>query len=444
MVNEKMKYALLFLVLCVSSLVTCQTPGLFEGYTPPRNKQGLNDQYTMENISPQQLQERILNQERDLVPGVKIWNLFWSGVESNLTSSPSPLTCPSGYTMIPENKTQLDTYGFHKYHCWSSSVLSHWRNLILSTTQHNTHNAAVLWTTPPQYQYPTCMGVDAPIGKMPCVPRDDAMNDWEDFITMMAMMYGGASSNGKINHWIIWNEVASASWFDYSPIVPVRSKNITQAETDLWVRKVVDLMTVAYRALQRVIKNGVIMYISNDAVWNPPGWVPTHLGTRTILDGIWEQVGTSYDWAVVTHPYGPALQPVWPTYMHFIDLPNLIKYQADHLQQRGRDPNGPQSMIALSEQDNPGVDTVQRAEFICQAHSVMVQHPQLIFTTHNLFQVPFVYNQYSMLNYNTNVTLDNVIGLDDAYAAYACTTPNRWGKIVSNCWCCTTLHIGCT
>ena len=80
----------------------------------------------------------------------------------------------------------------------------------------------VIWSAPPRYRYPDCQGGNwgGQILKDGCVPRDNAMDDFEDFFNFIAQRYSGkVGTVGKVYHYIVWNEAASGLWL-YSSSSP--------------------------------------------------------------------------------------------------------------------------------------------------------------------------------------------------------------------------------
>ena len=36
-----------------------------------------------------------------------------------------------------------------------------------------------------------------------------------------------------------------------------------------------------------------------------PGMQHCHIGSKTVVEGMWQRLGTSMDWSLAIHPYGP-------------------------------------------------------------------------------------------------------------------------------------------
>ena len=48
-----------------------------------------------------------------------------------------------------------------------------------------------------------------------------------------------------------------------------------------------------------------------------PGMQHCHIGSKAVVEGMWQRLGTSMDWSLAIHPYGPpnmvgCLPYAWP------------------------------------------------------------------------------------------------------------------------------------
>src|SRR5262249_28107427 len=138
-------------------------------------------------------------------------------------------------------------------------------------------SGVVLWSSPPVDRYAGCVGMRSgrEVVKDGCVPRDDAMDDFEDYVNLLASRYDGKSL-GKISHFIVWNENASPDWFDYSPVTS--KTDISSSSVEKRIDKYADMLKRTHSALLRHQK-GALMYASTDQLWEP-GKLPGHFGTR--------------------------------------------------------------------------------------------------------------------------------------------------------------------
>ena len=103
---------------------------LVRGVPRPQGLQGHDD----ENW-PVQLLVRSANQStatpmltaryevlRQMRPGIRRYNMFWSGFESAIaSSSTSAIVCPAGTQKVPTSEASME--GFSRFHCYSSSQL---------------------------------------------------------------------------------------------------------------------------------------------------------------------------------------------------------------------------------------------------------------------------------------------------------------------------------
>ena len=75
-----------------------------------------------------------------------------------------------------------------------------------------------------------------------CVPLLDNIDDFADFVNMLLIRFGDL-----LQHFIVWNEVASALWMNMQPEIPVEagpggSNPLTQEQVGLWVGRYASLM----------------------------------------------------------------------------------------------------------------------------------------------------------------------------------------------------------
>ncbi len=170
---------------------------LTAGYQFPSAKQGVTDyMYTPSGSSTMHDRYAAL---AGLELGLKIYNLFWSSIESTVAGSSTPLQCPAGTMMVPGSAADMQSQGYHAYHCYNTGAVSMFDTMLQLDQQNGFQSAVVMWSAPAFYRVPGCEGFDnggyTEYGG--CVPNDGAMDNYEDYVNFLASRYNGGS-NGKI------------------------------------------------------------------------------------------------------------------------------------------------------------------------------------------------------------------------------------------------------
>ena len=428
-----------------------------QDYVPPASKEGISDARYSDS-------DAVINSRyavfKGMQTGYKEYNYFWSGFEnSGVASSTSPLNCPSGYFNFPANESDRVVWGFHKYRCIQSSAMAVFDRMLQLDALNGIQTGIVFWSAPAIYRYTGCTG--APWGGTTlldsCVPRDDAMDDFEDAIGYLAQRYNGHNGNGKIYHFIIWNENASAGWFDYSPQIANRG-TLSATDQSKWIAKYADMLTRAHNAVQRS-SSGVMLDVSTDLLWATPtvgASDPSHIGTKTLIDGLWATVGANFDWSVAVHPYGDLDSlPAAGTYS-FLNVQSLVGgYQMSKLQALGLPATSfqyPQAYLIASEQGWTQAEGIGRqALMICYAQAEVLQDGLILSQAHNYFQSVEPGDAtggtsgqgafFGLLPSSSAIDLSNM-GSYATGAAYLSTSPAVWGQTSSN-YCCQAAHVGC-
>lgn len=93
------------------------------------------------------LTRRYANIERDLQPGVRRYNAFWSGAEPNPPSA-TPMSCPSGYLAIPANESDRIARGFNLYHCYSEGFLTAFDDYFARDAAIGAASALIMYGSP--------------------------------------------------------------------------------------------------------------------------------------------------------------------------------------------------------------------------------------------------------------------------------------------------------
>jgi hypothetical protein len=427
--------------------------GPARGYQRPAGLEGATDQLN----PPPNVAAARWSRLRDLGLGFKEYNLYWSSLEPGQVSTATPVGCAPGLEQIPANEAERQALGYHRFRCIHPGFLAYYDTMFALDVAYGLQSVVVLWSAPPAYRYPGCSGApwSGAIMKDGCVPRDDVMDDFEDFVTLVASRWNG-SRGGRIRHFIVWNESGSGLWFDYSPVVPTRGPLPAYNPADpnnpttRWVRKHAEMIRRAASAVSRHA-SGVMLYASTDLWWlPPPDQTITHIGSKAILDGLWDVLGADVDWSLAIHPYGDPNVPATPygTY-GFYDLSRQTTYQANQLITHGRYDNPlryPQYQLIASEQlpfDPNNLDQNARAIALCHAHARALRYPNLIGVNHNHFQAGAdPADVFGIIPFSAGEDLAGLWATPTG-AAYAAMSPAVWGQRDTNNFCCEVAGTGC-
>jgi len=356
-----------------------------DGFVPPASKQGVFEYRT--DLPPAVLAERSRRLGQFGAGYVQV-NLFWSELESaNAGSSPTPLPCPTGHRMEPASEAERVRLGFHRFRCIEAAKLARTDALFRRDRLYGFQSGAVLWSSPPAYRDPACAGTPGPIGKQSCAPRPDAMDDFEDFLNLVASRWNGRDGRGKLSHFILWNENAAPEYFDVSPAAS--HTDLSPAAVALRLDTLAEMMRRAHAALTRH-QHASLLYVSTDALW-ASGLRPGHLGSRQLLDGLWQRLGTDYSWSVAVHPYGRVDAPAPDSVYTYANLGMVARHQEERLRARGvaHPERAPQMQLIASEQGWGLREYGGRrgqAEQICRAHAAAMRLPTLVAEANNYFQ----------------------------------------------------------
>lgn len=408
-------------------------------YQFPAAKQGVTD-YTYSPQDGHSMEERyqMLN---NFGLGIKIYNLFWSTLESTVASSTSPLNCPSGTVMVPASAS--DMLGFHQFHCYNQAAMSMFDTMLALDQKYNFQSAAVIWSAPEFYRAQGCLGFDnggyTEYGG--CLPNDGVMDQYEDYINFLANRYNGREQ-GRLVHFIIWNEVASGGWFDYSPVINTNQPVTDDSVKAQWVNKYVDLLTRAHTAVTRWVPDSLV-HVSLDMLFESGGMngAKSHIGGKTLLDGVWQKVGNKFSWSVAIHPYGEPDQDQGAGVINFYGLRYLTDYQRQKLQAVGAQ-DGPQMYLLCSEQGWFNVPLENRADNMCKAHNIIQGMSNVIGTTHNYFEATSDSQDGTALIPHAGGFLIANGANFPTYLAYISTGSKTWGQRDDH-YCCQRLKLGC-
>jgi len=455
------------------------------GLCLPPNKQGITDQdygdapIGLGAYSPQE-KDDILNSrygvfKNQINAGMRIYNFWWNFVEHS-THVAKPLlsevsSCAGGYTRIPFDENEKNLFGFKKFRCISVEALKKMDQLLGLDKVHGMQSAVVLYSAPKKYINSSCEKY-VHLGTMGCVPRDDSMDDYEDYVRVLATRYNGDCKlescknlnprGTKISHYVVWNEVDHSIWNRDGNL----SFDISQGLNTIKLQKIMDKYTALLKHTHNALKGnitGAMIYASFTANMQGPGlsYGGVHIGVYNVLEYIWNKVGLSIPWSIAFHPYGERGK---------IDqnvnyLEDLLKYQRGKLEvataknyQELELKEYPQMYIFLSEQGHyrdPKVesDLDSAAKYICLVHKRQYQFADfMIGSTHNYFYSTEDENSangcylqgacYGLIR-NTHVDID-FANLDHEVtgAAYMATSLSNWANNNEH-YCCANHKMGC-
>ena len=414
-------------------------------YRAPTAKQGVTDLDYAPKIP---LAQRYAALD-ELAFGLKIYNYFWAALEnSNILSTADPLTCPGGTTRVPADPETKTAKGYFRYHCYNAAAIRQFDAMFALDRQHGMQTMVVLFNTPAMYRDPGCVasaeGLD--VG---CVPTDGHLDDYEDYVNFLADRYDGRDpAVGKISHFIVWNEVDSGTWFNLSPKIDVNHSLFDARQVQQWVDAYVGLFSRSARAVRRHSSDSLIEvsldlhFIFNQA--RDGGRHTPIIGGKTILDGMWAQIGTRQDWSVAVHPYAEPAMALSPNELNFRNLPTLSAYQRQQLLDHGsHTPEAAQQyLMVASEQGWFDVPLSKRAGNLCKAHDLVMGMPNVLGTTHYFFQSRRPSDDHlAFIPFAAGEHLEDAAQLP-TYQAYLATRPQIWGKS-SDHYCCQQYTLGC-
>lgn len=405
---------------------------------PPQGIQGHDDHVPLFLMSRTQTETPVLTQRYSVLggmrPGIRRYNMFWSSFEPT-TSTANARKCDPGFELHP-NRSE-DGMAWNRFHCYRTSQLRAFDLLFRLDRTIGAQGAAILYSAPAWAIEPNCTGFvfGKDVIKGGCVPRDDALGDFEDFVTLLASRY-----SPHLKHYIVWNEVASAGWMDCSPHTPNRAgpdgtSTLTDNEFEFWVNKYAELMKRTDTAVARQApQEGFMIWASNDRRWERPRQAdgdPLHVGVRPFLDRLWLKLKTNFSWSLAVHPYDPG-NPMddsemapghHPQAYTFATLDVVREYQRAQVRAVGGvDPDSTKGKMFTwlfpSEQGWPFPDCCTdrvRARNICYSHALACSQLQVIGVTHNFFQDDLGGSEqggqdYGLIPGNISMTLSNGSG----------------------------------
>lgn len=414
----------------------------------PAGRQGMTSQNAPGMDGPAVYQRLV----SDFGFGVKQYGIWWGYLEaSGQLSTATATTCPAGYSLYPKNESERAQLGYHRYHCYKDVYIANFDRFFSEDAQYGLQVSAVLWNAPRIYRDPRCTSVPswaAEPSLSGCVPRDDAMDDYEDYVNFLASRYNGGV-RGKIDYFVVWNEVEAAESFDYYPTVP-NTGVLTQAQVDLWTHKYADMMRRAHTAVARHMTSTMIL-ASTHSRWEPKqsgAAEKAQIGSRAVLEGLWRDLGIGIEWAVAVHPYGDPVVDTEPADSYL--FANLQRKVVDFATARLRalgitNPDRyPQNYIAATEQspfniDQP--DLTYRAKQLCMQHDTALKIPNLLYVVNNHFYQSTSTDKFGIIPYTVSQDLHDALTTPTGQA-YAATNPAVWKRNDTN-YCCVNAGVGC-
>lgn len=399
----------------------------------------------------------------------------------------SSSSCPEGSFLWPASERHRAAVNASRHHCYDSRQDAILQGYLALDAAHGVQSYATVWKAPAAARHPGCAGFDNGNGgseKSPansssssappnreyggCAPNladPQALADFADFVAYLADRHRlsgggflarqqqqqqqrkagtttsssgssigvGTGAGGGFAGFIIWNEAASALWFDTSPLIsPASGALRDQSQAERWADAYAALLEAAERSLRAVGARPALVLASLDTLWASPGekgpiyqssspsagdLFPlggihagrAHLGSGNLVEALWRRLGTRVDWSLAVHPYGapiapgnkpsssspssssssPPLLQLLPPILHFSDLRRLSDLQAQRAAEApskilgvrvGADKGSraPQALVAATEQGWPSSGAKgapAAAAAICEAHStVAVAH----------------------------------------------------------------------
>lgn len=467
-------------------------PGV--NYARPPSKVGVNDQnfVNLLGLDTATMHARNLVLDKSFTPGVHEYNGFWASFEVT-HSQPAPFACDAGYMQVPADESGLLVNGgkYASYHCYSQGSTQQMQTSLQLDAAMGWHSSVVVWCAaapfrdsmckgqpeaatqsapedPPrgytqyvqntvtrtaQLQVQANTGVDGStstqsatdIAGCSCVPTLDSYPDFQDYMTFLG--HNLSTPDAHFTDYIIFNEVDSAFWYDLSPRIDV-SKELSSADIVVWQNSIIDMMNLAHNALAST-PYPIMIYTSTDRYW---GAAPTlqwnservHIGSKAVVDALLF-AGPLLDWnfSVAVHPYSDPLSDdldAKPAAYNYITLDAISHYLDFQLQVVGK--NGSVLMAATEQglQASLNNDTA-RAQWICQAHNITLNIPNLLYSAHNdLQRSTGARDDFSMIvSDNPLLTdTDNIV----EYQAYKSTALTIWGQS-SQHYCCSQHNLGC-
>ena len=311
------------------------TTGVSNGYPLPRGKQGV---YDLEPYNPNDPASIRRFQAFDVMGiGLSRHDYSWANLEQQYSHLPGQVIssyatlpggpgphCASGYTLFPTDNAHKAALQFNRFHCYNAATIAAMDTRMAKEYASGIQSAATLFHQPAMHNNPSCT-----VGA--CVPYTEiGLQDWQDYIAFMASRYGGQTSLGKLYHYIIWNEVDEAIYFNMDGMInPATSAPINQnapgpistADKEFWARHVAEMIKRAHVAINRHT-SGVMLYVCLTGLWQQQyRWGgKIHIAGNYIVERMWYELGLNYDWSIALHPYQDADNDNHPQNVNFSEI----------------------------------------------------------------------------------------------------------------------------
>jgi len=471
-----MSRAALFALAAASAAASAPAPPL-RGPPQLRGVQGMDDQTVVLALQSlgaggaEALTERYAALARELQPGLRRYNAFWSAAEGRVPPSITPLECPSGSELVPQNEAERLRLGYAHFHCYDSNFLAGFDDAFARDASVGASSALIVYGSPDWAIDSNCTGFPWPPNpnyRSGCIPWG-FFSDWQDYILMLTSRWSApwGSGQARLSHLCIWNEVQSQGWSDPSPVLPNRysGQPYSPAQLAQYAGAIGSLMLGAGRGAALGTPPGGVppfLWLSTDHFnLAPPLKVGDvmHVGLWELLDALWPIVNVTYAWGICVLPYdaGDPRQNLTAQGVYtFVTLrESVAAYQCGKLVQYAGATlescwEWPQVQMWASEQGWPLSKTMNRtlqARNICLAHGLSVAQG-VYAVSHNFFQSNVPTSQggggdYSLVDEPPVVymNLTNAPG-HETYDAYASTAPGVFG-VTSDHYCCTRWGAGC-
>ena len=446
--------------------------------------------------------------QESISPSVHRYNTFWQSYESSaLPSSLQPMACPAGYLTVPPTPSGLNANGglYNRYRCIAAGAVEQMAGYLEMDDMFDFESAAIIWCVPPQYRDPACLGQptvatqsgpdnfteayqifvqsnNAAQNKSSdtlqltsqsaqgntsgvavaqsafdasgcsCAPTVDSIDDYADFVTFL--IHDLPSDGGYFQHVIVFNEVANAEWFDLSGSMPgsvVVTEEVSPPDVQTWISRYAQLMTVTHASVSAASPtHPVLIYASTDRYWGvPPVFTQwnlnrAHIGSGTVIQGLWDILGLTMDWSLAVHVYGDPLENDFvggdPPAYTFVTLTDIAAFmQSNYQRVGGTATTAPQLWMAATENGWAKAQYTddRRAQILCQAYNVTLATPGLLWTSHNEFQ-SIGGDVYGLVPLEAGDVLQTSSVI---FQAYSSTNRDVW--VTGNHYCCATWQTGC-
>ena len=125
--------------------------------------------------------------QRGIKPGLRRYNLFWSGLESGVPPSATPQMCAPGFVAVPANETDRVARGYNHFHCFNVAQLEKFDYMFAHDAAIGAASAVIAYASPDFAIHANCTGFpwgSGPPYRLGCLPWNN-LADWDDFMLMV-------------------------------------------------------------------------------------------------------------------------------------------------------------------------------------------------------------------------------------------------------------------